>query len=406
MQTRPLMTGVTLGVLTLGMMISVSAARAEILKPPPRIQEQTGETKEAPDANPVKSASPRSVGKPGDVPVKLTFSKFYDRDYVGGMQTHTAKYEDTMVQIARDYKMGFVELRAANPFLDPWIPGEGKKVTIPSLHLLPRAPREGLVINLADMRMYAYLKPGQAPKTYALGIGREGLLTPSGTTSIIAKKKDPVWRPTARMRRENPLLPAEVPAGPDNPLGAYALYLGWPEYRIHSTDKPYSIGRRASSGCIRMYPDEAEEGFKIFPTGIQVTVVNQSVKVGWIGEKLFLEATPTMEQADKMEVDGGLPGYVFPEEDMGIIVASAGEHAKDLDWQLIRQIIRERRGYPVEIFQKGAVPAVASAVEQEIVAEKTDAAKPVEKIAASAEGEKAEAEKTAAPAKKRITTPN
>lgn len=406
MQTRPLMTGVTLGVLTLGMMISVSAARAEILKPPPRIQEQTGETKETPDANPVKSASPRSVGKPGDVPVKLTFSKFYDRDYVGGMQTHTAKYEDTMVQIARDYKMGFVELRAANPFLDPWIPGEGKKVTIPSLHLLPRAPREGLVINLADMRMYAYLKPGQAPKTYALGIGREGLLTPSGTTSIIAKKKDPVWRPTARMRRENPLLPAEVPAGPDNPLGAYALYLGWPEYRIHSTDKPYSIGRRASSGCIRMYPDEAEEGFKIFPNGIQVTVVNQSVKVGWVGEKLFLEATPTMEQADKMEVDGGLPGYVFPEEDMGIIVASAGEHAKDLDWQLIRQIIRERRGYPVEIFQKGAAPSVASAVEQEIVAEKTDAAKPVEKVAASAEGEKAVVEKTVAPAKKRITTPN
>lgn len=399
MQTKTLMTGVTLTAVTLGMVLCVSAARAEILKPPPKVLEQRGgEDAEKPDKNPIKSASPRSVGKPGDVPVKLTFSKFYDRDYVGGMQTHTAKYEDTMVQIARDYKMGFVELRAANPFLDPWIPGEGKKVAIPSLHLLPRAPREGLVINLADMRMYAYLKPGQAPKTYALGIGREGLLTPSGTTSIISKKKDPVWRPTARMRRENPLLPAEVPAGPDNPLGAYALYLGWPEYRIHSTDKPYSIGRRASSGCIRMYPDEAEEAFKIFPNGIQVTVVNQSVKVGWVGDKLFLEATPTMEQADKMEVDGGLPGYVFPEEDMGIIVASAGEFAQDLDWQLIRQIIRERRGYPVEIFRKGAPSAPVA--EQDVVSEKTEAAKPVEKLAVSAEPEQ-----PAAPAK-RMTTPN
>jgi L,D-transpeptidase ErfK/SrfK len=262
------------------------------------------------------------------------------------------------------------------------------------------------------------LKPGQAPKTYALGIGREGLLTPSGTTSIIAKKKDPVWRPTARMRRENPLLPAEVPAGPDNPLGAYALYLGWPEYRIHSTDKPYSIGRRASSGCIRMYPDEAEEGFKIFPTGIQVTVVNQSVKVGWIEDKLFLEATPTMEQADTMEVDGGLPGYVFPEEDMGIIVASAGAYAKDLDWQLIRQIIRERRGYPVEIFQKAAAPkAVETVVEKspEIVPEKSEekaavpddkGESPVEGAAVEKMAENTEGETKAPRAKRILTTPN
>ena len=335
-------------VLTPGM--SRAAATA---KPPSKMAEVEAAKAESPAANSaVQSASPRSIGKPGDVEPKITFPKFYDRDYIGEMQVYTASYEDTMVRIAHDFKLGFVELRSANPFLDPWIPGEGKKVLIPSMHLLPRAPREGIVVNLADMRMYVYLKPGQAPKTYALGIGREGLLTPSGTTTIVTKKKDPVWRPTARMRRENPLLPAEVPPGPDNPLGTYALYLGWPEYRIHSTDKPYSIGRRASSGCIRMYPDEAEEAFYAIPSGTQVTVVNQSIKSGWIGEKFFIEAHLTMEQADKMEIDGGVSDYVFPEEDMGAIAAAAGEYADRLDWALIRQVVRERRGYPVEVFRK------------------------------------------------------
>lgn len=307
--------------------------------------------------SPVQSESPRSVGKPGDAVPKITFPRFYNRDYIGEMKVYTASYEDTMVRIAHDFRVGFVELRSANPFLDPWIPGEGKKVIIPSMHLLPNAPREGAVVNLADMRMYVYLKPGQAPKSYALGIGREGLLTPSGTTTIVSKRENPVWRPTARMRRENPLLPAEVPPGPDNPLGTHALYLGWPEYRIHSTDKPYSIGRRASSGCIRMYPDEAEEVFNIIPTGMQVTVVNQSIKSGWINDRLYIEAHLTMEQADKMEVDGGISDYIFPEEDLGVIAAAAGEYADQLDWALIRQVVRERRGYPVEIFQKPAQAA-------------------------------------------------
>lgn len=354
-------------------------ARAEIVKPAKKQEmaksQELAAAKAESGGSSVQSASPRSVGKPGDVEPKITFSKFYDRDYIGDMQLYTARYEDTMVQIARDFKMGFVELRSANPFLDPWIPGEGKKVLIPSMHLLPRAPREGVVVNLADMRMYVFLKPGQAPKTYALGIGREGLLTPSGTTSIIGKKKDPVWRPTARMRKENPMLPAEVGPGPDNPLGEYALYLGWPEYRIHSTDKPYSIGRRASSGCIRMYPDQAEEIFKALPNGTQVTVVNQSIKSGWIGDKMFIEAHLTMAQADKMEVDGGLSDYVFPEEDMGAIVATAGEYANQLDWPLIRQVVRERRGYPVEVFRKADAKTPAIAEKAEAVTE--DPADPV-----------------------------
>jgi L,D-transpeptidase ErfK/SrfK len=290
--------------------------------------------------------------KAAEKPTAPKQQKTYNRDYVGSMQTYVTKYEDTMIQIARDYNVGFVELRSANPFLDPWIPGDKKKVLIPSMHLLPRAPREGVVINLAEMRMYSFPKSGAAPRTFPIGVGREGLLTPVGTTTVVRKAKDPVWRPTPRMRKENPALPAEVPPGPDNPMGTHALYLGWPTYAIHGTDKPYSIGRRVSAGCIRMYPEDIIKFFDTIPVGTQVTVVDQPVKVGWVGDKLYLEVHTTTEQADMMEISGGLPGYVFSADDMGMIVAAAGEFAGDLNWSLIRQVVRERRGYPVEIFRK------------------------------------------------------
>jgi len=293
----------------------------------------------------------------------------YDRDYIGSMKTYVATYEDTMVQIARTMNVGFVELRSANPFLDPWIPGAGKTLVIPTMHLLPNAVREGVVINLAEMRMYAFLKPGQPPETFPLGIGREGLLTPSGTTSIVRKKEGPTWRPTARMRKEHPELPVEVPPGPDNPMGTHAMYLGWPEYAIHGTDKPFSIGRRVSSGCIRMYPEDIDKAYRMFPVGVKVTVVDQPVKVGWIDDALYLEVHPTTSQADTMELDGGLPGYVFTEEDMGLIVAAAGEYARDLNWALIRQVVRERRGYPVEIYKLGQRGEADAVVDKKAAAE-------------------------------------
>lgn len=296
-----------------------------------------------------RAERPKAAG--AEKPAAAAASKTYDRDYIGGMQTYVAKYEDTMVQIARDFNIGFVELRSANPFLDPWIPGEGKKIIIPTMNLLPNTVREGVVINLSEMRMYAYMKPGQKPQTFPIGIGREGLLTPSGTTTIQRKKEGPVWRPTARMRKEHPELPVEVLPGPDNPMGTHAMYLGWPEYAIHGTDKPFSIGRRVSSGCIRMYPEDISKAFKMFPVGTRITVVDQPVKVGWVGESLYLEVHPTTSQADRMELDGGLPGYVFTEDDLGLIVAAAGDHIRELNWPLIRQVVRERRGYPVEILK-------------------------------------------------------
>lgn len=262
--------------------------------------------------------------------------------------TYEASYEDTLLEVARRFGLGYVEIVAANPGTDPWIPGEGTEVILPTVHLAPAAEPEGVVINLADMRLYFFGAPDAEPRSYPIGIGREGLTTPVGSTEVVRKQKEPVWYPTARMRAEDPKLEEVVLPGPDNPLGNRAMYLGWPTYLIHGTNKPLGIGRRASSGCIRMYPEDAEELFELVPVGTQVTVVDQPVKLGWIEGELFIEAHPSQEQADQIEANGSfeatLPGGVVDQ-----VVAAAGDEAGRVDWSRVRQAALERRGYPIRI---------------------------------------------------------
>ncbi len=281
----------------------------------------------------------------------------YDKAYIGAMGVHKASYEDTFIRIARDYNLGFVALRAANPDIDPWMPGEGTEIILPARHLLPDAPRRGVVINLADMRLYAYVEPGKPPVSHPIGVGRDGLDTPMGRTSVVRKTIGPTWRPTPRMRSEDPSLPEAIGPGPDNPLGTHALYLGWPSYLIHGTNKPYGIGRRVSSGCIRMYPEDIVRFYDLIDVGTPVTVVNQPVKAAWIDDALYLQAHPSLEQADKIEQNGGLPSYVMSDDDMRVIMRAAGDYADHLDWRIIRQAIRERHGIPVEIARKPAKEA-------------------------------------------------
>lgn len=289
-------------------------------------------------------------------------SRFTD-SYVGEMTSVSAKYEDTLVHIGRDYNVGFVEMRAANPHLDPWIPGAGAKVIVPTMHLLPDAPHQGVVINLSEMRLYHYLTPNKAPITYPIGIGRDGLRTPLGVTKILSKRQNPTWTPTARMREEDPTLPAVVQPGPDNPMGTHALYLGFDVIRIHGTNKPYGIGRRVSSGCIRMFPEDIGRFYDTVPVGTQVTVVDQPIKAGWIDEKLYLEVHPTQEQATIMEKEGAIPDYQLSERDLGYIMRVAGKDVEKLDWAAIRKVVKERRGYPIAIANKAPRSADASADE-------------------------------------------
>jgi L,D-transpeptidase ErfK/SrfK len=285
----------------------------------------------------------------------------YKENYVGDQIEYRAKYEDTFVFLARDYNLGYVEMRAANPGVDPWIPGKGKKLILPIRSLLPDAPREGIVVNLPEMRLYHYMGDGP-PETYPLGVGREGLDTPVGSTKVIRKTEGPYWYPNERMRREKPELKAVVPPGPDNPMGTHAMYLGWPQYTIHGTDRPFGIGRRISSGCIRLYPEGIIDLYNKTPVGTKVTVVDQPIKVAWIGDELFIEAHAGIEQSIEMEETGQVVAPKLSEADMARIIKVAGPYKDRLRWPAIRTAVKERRGYPISIARRPGVEVSADQV--------------------------------------------
>jgi L,D-transpeptidase ErfK/SrfK len=271
--------------------------------------------------------------------------------HIGQKETIYAKFEDTLLELGRAHNLGYVEMVAANPGVDPWLPGEGTKITLPKKHLLPDAPREGIVINLAEMRMYNFVEDANNPTTHPLGIGREGLHTPLGITTVTRKKEGPSWRPTARMRKEDPELPEVVPPGEDNPLGTHALYLGWPAYLIHGTHKPLGVGRRVSSGCIRMYPEDIVKIYEAVPVGTKVNVIKQPIKLGWIDDMLYLEAHAEDELADTFEDIGKIKEYRVPETLFQDLERAAGDQKSRLDWQKIRQAVKTRSGMPVAILQ-------------------------------------------------------
>lgn len=263
---------------------------------------------------------------------------------------HVVTAQDNMIKIAREQGFGFVELMAANPGTHPWVPGEGTVIMLPNHHLAPDGPRRGIVVNLADMRLYFFPEDGAPALSYPIGIGRQGWGTPLGHTKVVAKIVDPAWYPPASIRREKPDLPPVVPAGPDNPLGAFALDLGWDAYLIHGTNRPYGVGRRVSHGCLRLYPEDIADLFGRINVGTPVRVVDQPVKLRWIENALWLEIAPDLSQADAIEAGTRPPPVDVPDLNRAIR-AVAGDKAAEIDWEQVGIAARERRGVPVAIIR-------------------------------------------------------
>ncbi|MDH3476531.1 MAG: L,D-transpeptidase family protein [Rhodospirillales bacterium] len=269
-------------------------------------------------------------------------------DLIGELKVYQADKDDIFPEIARRFDLGYVELVAANPGIDPWVPGDKTRLLLPSAHLLPDAPRAGIVINLAEQRLYYFPPSGATVASFPLGIGRLGWETPLGETRIVRKRENPTWIPPASIRAERPNLPAVVPPGPWNPLGEHALNLGWESFVIHGTNKPDGIGRRVSHGCIRLYPEDIAWLFGQVEVNTRVTVVDQSVKTGWSRGELYLEAHPSQSQSDELEASGRFTPAAVPELQWHVIRA-AGEHAARLDWSVINKVARERLGIPVRV---------------------------------------------------------
>jgi L,D-transpeptidase ErfK/SrfK len=227
-----------------------------------------------------------------------------DGDTVFGFNQYYTIRDDreTLVELAIKYDLGYNEIVAANPQFDPWYPGKGQKVILPTSWILPTIPenylkedRQIIVINLAELRLYLIKKfqDRLSVITFPLGIGVEGLDTPTGSFRIIEKKKNPVWYVPESIRKEDPELPPFVPPGPNNPLGRFALRLSNPFYLIHGTNKPLGIGRRVSHGCIRMYPQDIEKLYKMVKIGDPVYILYQPVKIGKRGDTYYIEVEKT-----------------------------------------------------------------------------------------------------------------
>ncbi|WP_315902098.1 L,D-transpeptidase family protein [Photobacterium rosenbergii] len=208
-----------------------------------------------------------------------------DSKLVGVMEYYQVVRGDSLLDIANKYNIGLLQLMAANPGVDPFLPTPGSLLTVPMQLVLPNAKRQGIVINLAELRLYYFPKDSDRMYVFPIGIGRVGRETPKMTTSISQMIEDPTWTPTANIRKEyrekhNIELPAVVPAGPENPMGEYAMRLsyGSGQYLIHGTNKDFGIGMRVSSGCIRMNPWDVEWLFNQVGRGTRVQIINQPVK--------------------------------------------------------------------------------------------------------------------------------
>ncbi len=274
-----------------------------------------------------------------------------DQDLVGENAVVTTTVEDTLVDVAARHLLGYNMLRAANPEVDAWLPGEGVEVVLPMRSILPAGPRAGIVVNVPEMRLYYYGAGAGGEQNdvtvYPVSVGRGDWATPLIETRVTSRVKDPDWYPPKSIRAEHAargdFLPAKVPAGPDNPLGQYLLVLGIPSYFIHGTNKKFGIGMQVTHGCIRMYPQDVEELARKTPISTPVTIINQPIKTGWDNGQLYVEVHQPLERAGQPEVNSRSAVI------KALVAATRGFPETEIDWELVNEVAAAASGIPVRV---------------------------------------------------------
>ncbi len=270
---------------------------------------------------------------------------------IGSIKTYTTKAGEPLIELARRFRLGYNEITEANPKLDPFVPGDNVTVTVPSAWVLPDLQSyDGIVINLSEMRIYYFpSKKKPSVMTFPIGIGSEGKETPEGIFKIVEKIVHPPWYVPKSISEERPELPKVVPPGPENPLGSHAMRLSERTVLIHGTNRPYAVGRKASHGCIRMYPEDIPKLFDMVPLKTKVTIVRQPVKVGRTGNSIYIEVHKDKEvnmnyfnEAVRLLVKKGL--------------------FQNVDREKMLAALREKKGFPVDISEskKGAKESLDS----------------------------------------------
>jgi len=323
-------------------------------------------------AAPISAADPSAQWLPPVEAYRFAVDPRLNDELVGAVQVTRARQEDTMTDIARRFSVGYNEIHRANPRVDMWLPGAGRQVVVPTQFLLPDAPHVGIVINAAEMRLY-YFAPRlhggkQIIYTYPIGIGRVNWNTPSGVTTIVRKAKNPVWRPPADIlaehRKDGDPLPAEIRPGPDDPMGNRALYLGWPEFAIHGTNKPAGVGMRVSHGCMHLYPEDIMQLYNMVPVGTEVRVVNQPFVFGWHRGELYMEAFGPLEGDQR---DWKTATRKLLEQAIGPKVQrELRARNEQVRWDLVMRLAGDPQGIPVAITDPNASLAQALASARQV----------------------------------------
>lgn len=262
----------------------------------------------------------------------------------GDVTTYKIKKRETLFDVARKFDLGIIELEAANPGVNPWQPKAGTVIKVATSHLLPSVSRDGIVVNLAASRLYYFKSPSDV-MTFPIASGKDGWETPVAATKIVEKRLHPTWTIPEDIRAENPDLPESIPPGPDNPLGNYALALGLSGIMIHGTNSPASIGKHASHGCIRMYPEDIESLFNAVKRGTPVLIAKMPYVLGWEGNKLYLEVTPKVHAVSKKALKPK------PDKFLHEAVARAAGNAT-IDWDAVDMAMAKSDGIPTEIGAK------------------------------------------------------
>ncbi|MBS4049699.1 MAG: L,D-transpeptidase family protein [Methylomonas sp.] len=278
------------------------------------------------------------------------FSIAGQEQIVGALAVVDSQRDDTLSDLARHFGLGFTDITIANPGLEPWALSENQRVLLPLQFILPEASRNGVVLNLANMRMFYYPKDRQKVLTFPVGIGRDGWNTPLGMTKIVAKKANPSWTVPESIHREHQLLgdplPKVIPSGPDNPLGYYAMPLGFTGYLIHGTNKPYGIGMQVSHGCVQLYPEDVEMLFEQVSVGTPVRIVHQPYLAAWGQDTLYLEAHRPLEKWGKQ--DKKLQKAVRAK-----LSELAAEKNAVVDWLRVDEVLNRADGIPTPVLQDG-----------------------------------------------------
>ncbi|NTV50264.1 MAG: L,D-transpeptidase family protein [Geobacteraceae bacterium] len=293
--------------------------------------------------------------------VQNEFAVAKGEDVIGRLRYMNLEKGDTLPDIARHFSLGLNGVSAANPGVDIWVPEAGKRIMLPLSFVLPDAPRKGIVINLATMRLFEFKGNSETLEvlTFPAGVGTEERPTPTGQMRVDRKVTRPTWYVPASIAKDHlkkgDPLPAAVLPGPQNPLGEYALYLSAPSYLIHGTNKPASVGLRASNGCIRLYPESVKKLYENTPVKTPVSIVNQPYLLGQSDGVVYMEVHASTEKSDAAEFD-----KVYAK-----LKAIEKESGRTLDWSKVKNVLAEARGIPVPIFEirQGNGKGVAEPIE-------------------------------------------